>query len=151
MSPAMDPLTLPATLESLGPLVQYVLGAAAEAGLDRKASYRLRLAVDEVATNIIIHGYADHDLAGDVVVQANVEDEQLVITLEDWAPAFDPREQEDPDHLEKPGHERPIGGLGVFLALKSVDRLDYEYRDNKNRNILTMHRPKHDSSPRTGA
>jgi serine/threonine-protein kinase RsbW len=137
----MDPLTLPATLESLGPLVQYVLNAAAEAGLDRKASYKLRLAVDEIATNIITHGYEDAHLAGDVVVQATVGDEQLVITLEDWAPAFDPREQEDPDHIDKPSDERPIGGLGVFLALQSVDGLEYEYRDNKNRNILTMNRP----------
>jgi anti-sigma regulatory factor (Ser/Thr protein kinase) len=140
----MDPLTLPATLDSLEPLVQYVLSAAAEAGLDRKASYRLRLAVDEIATNIITHGYADANLDGDVVVQASVGDEQLVITLEDWAPAFDPRTQEHPDHMDKPSHERPIGGLGVFLALESVDGLEYEYRDHKNRNILTMNRPKAD-------
>jgi serine/threonine-protein kinase RsbW len=142
MSPAMNPLTLAATLESLDPLVKYVLSAAAEAGLDRKTAYRLRLAVDEIATNIITHGYADAHLDGDVVVCADVGDEQLVITLEDWAPAFDPREQNDPDHLDKPGHERPIGGLGVFLALKSADAFDYEYRDGKNRNVLTMRRPK---------
>jgi anti-sigma regulatory factor (Ser/Thr protein kinase) len=142
MPPTVDPLTLPATLESLGPLVQYVLSAAAEAGLDRKASYRLRLAVDEIATNIITHGYADAHLDGDVVVHASVDAEQLVITLEDDAPPFDPRVQEDPDHIDKPGHERPIGGLGVFLALRSVDGLEYEYRDNKNRNILTMNRPR---------
>jgi anti-sigma regulatory factor (Ser/Thr protein kinase) len=139
----MDPLTLPATLESLDPLVQYVLRAAAAAGLDRKASYRLRLAVDEIATNIITHGYADANMAGDVVVGARLDDEELVITLEDWAPAFDPREQEaQPDHIDKPSDERPIGGLGVFLAFQSVDGLAYEYRDKKNRNILTMKRPK---------
>jgi len=137
----MDPLTLPATLESLEPLVQYVLSAAAAAGLDRKASYGLRLAVDEIATNIITHGYADAHIDGDVVVNATVGDEQLIITLEDWAPPFDPRGQQNPDHIDKPTDERPIGGLGVFLAFKSVDGLDYEYRDNKNRNILTMNRP----------
>src|ERR1700687_4825708 len=130
----MDPLTLPATLESLEPLVEYVRSAAAAAGLDRKATYRLRLAVDEIATNIITHGYAEANLAGDVVVHTSVEDEQLVVTLEDWAPAFDPRLQEEPDHIDKPSDERPIGGLGVFLALKSVDGLDYEYRANKNSN-----------------
>ena len=96
----------------------------------------------EIATNIITHGYADAHIAGDVVVNASLGDEQLTITLEDWAPAYDPRVQEDPDHIDKPSHERPIGGLGVFIALKSVDGLEYEYRDNKNRNILTMNRPK---------
>src|SRR5579859_7386185 len=123
MSPCMDPLTLPATLDSLEPLVQYVLSAAAAAGLDRKAAYRLRLAVDEIATNIITHGYADAHVDGDVLVKASVGDEELVITLEDWAPPFDPRQQELPAHIDKPSHERPLGGLGVFLAFKSVDGL----------------------------
>jgi serine/threonine-protein kinase RsbW len=145
----MDPLTLPALLESLDPLVQYVLSAAAAAGLDRKASYRLRLAVDEIATNIITHGYADADTAGDVVVTARVDDEQLVITLEDRASPFDPRVQADPEHIGKPSDERPIGGLGVFLALKSADAFDYEYRDNKNRNILTMSRPSSSATTNT--
>jgi serine/threonine-protein kinase RsbW len=137
----MDPLTLPATLESLDPLVKYVLSAAGAAGLDRKAVYRLRLAVDEIATNIITHGYADAHLDGDVVVEACLDRERLVVTLEDSAPAYDPREQGDTDHIDKHSDERPIGGLGVFLAFKSADEFDYEYRDHKNRNILTMHRP----------
>jgi anti-sigma regulatory factor (Ser/Thr protein kinase) len=145
----MDSLTLPATLESLDPIVQYVMSAAAAAGLDKKAAYGLRLAVDEIATNIITHGYADAHTDGDVMVHASLGDEHLVITLEDWAPAFDPRGLEDPDHIDKPSDERPIGGLGVFLALKSVDRLDYEYRDNKNRNILTMNCPPRSSAEKS--
>jgi serine/threonine-protein kinase RsbW len=138
----MDPLTLPATLESIEPIVRYVLGAAAAAGLDKKAAYRLRLAVDEIATNIVTHGYAEAHLAGDVVVNANVGENELTVTLEDWAPAFDPRGQQEPGHIGRPSHERPIGGLGVFLAFKNVDDLSYEYRDHKNRNILTMKRPR---------
>jgi serine/threonine-protein kinase RsbW len=136
----MQPLSVPAALESIEPIVQYVLSAAAAAGLDKKATYRLRLAVDEIATNIITHGYAESQTTGDVVVEATVGDEALTVTLEDSAPAFDPRELEDPAHIDKPGHQRPIGGLGVFLASKNVDQLDYEYRDRKNRNILTMKR-----------
>jgi serine/threonine-protein kinase RsbW len=137
----MDPLTVPATLESIDPIVQYVLSAAAAAGLDKKSAYRLRLAVDEIATNIITHGYAESHTTGDVVVDASVGDEELTVTLEDTAPAFDPRLVEDPDHLDKPSHERPIGGLGVFLVFKNVDRVEYEYVGNKNRNIVIMKRP----------
>src|SRR5579872_1181507 len=109
----MESLTVPATLESIDPIVQYVLSAAAVAGLDKKAAYHLRLAVDEIATNIITHGYAEAHTTGDVVVEANVGEEALTVTLEDWAPAFDPRGLEDPDHIGKPSHERPIGGLGL--------------------------------------
>jgi len=39
----------------LGKIAQYVSAAAMAATLDKKASYRLRLAVDEIATNIIVH------------------------------------------------------------------------------------------------
>ena len=52
----MDGLTVGATLESLSAIGAFIRDAAAEAGLDSRAAYRLRLAVDEMATNIIVHG-----------------------------------------------------------------------------------------------
>ena len=53
----MEPLILPGTLDSLSKIGAYVLEAASQAGLERKIAYRLRLAVDEIATNSIVHGY----------------------------------------------------------------------------------------------
>ena len=35
-----------------------------------------------------------------------------------------------------PAAEREIGGLGILLVKKSMDSIDYEYRDGKN--ILTI-------------
>ena len=40
--------TVSATLDSLEAVAEFVMAAAAAAGLDKRASYRLRLAVDEV-------------------------------------------------------------------------------------------------------
>ncbi|HXV96967.1 MAG TPA: ATP-binding protein, partial [Anaerolineae bacterium] len=60
----MEALTVPGTLDSLSVIGKYVLTAAATAGLDKKVSYRLRLAVDEIATNIITHGYDEANLEG---------------------------------------------------------------------------------------
>ncbi len=137
----MEDLTVPATLESLNPIGQYVLAAAQTAGLDRKASYRLRLAVDEIATNIITHGYEDSGAAGDVMVRAELAPESLTITLEDTAMPFDPRGQDVPDQIGRPLEERPIGGLGVFLATQGVDEFRYEYVGQRNRNIFVVKRP----------
>ncbi|MGA9380780.1 MAG: ATP-binding protein, partial [Phormidium sp.] len=53
----MEQLTVPGTLDSLSKISDYVLSAASAAGLDKKASYKLRLAVDEIATNVIVYGY----------------------------------------------------------------------------------------------
>ncbi|MFQ3671713.1 MAG: anti-sigma regulatory factor, partial [Verrucomicrobiia bacterium] len=37
--------------------------------------------------------------------------------------------------------ERKIGGLGIYLVLKSVDRVSYERRGDRNRVTLEMKRP----------
>lgn len=137
----MDALVIPGTLDALDPIAQYVLAAAGQAGLDQKASYRLRLAVDELATNMVVHGYDESNMKGDLTVQASVDDRALRVTLEDTAPPFDPRSRLDPDHINKPLEERPIGGLGIFLVMRSVDEFHYEYLGGRNRYVLTMKRP----------
>ena len=49
----MDPLDLPGTLEALAPLRTYATEAARGAGLDKKATYHLCLAIDEIATQFL--------------------------------------------------------------------------------------------------
>ncbi len=132
---------MPGTLESLGSIGSYVLAAASAAGLDHRAAYRLRLAVDEIASNIIIHGYQETCTSGDVVVKAEVGDNALTIVLEDTAAPFNPRGRGRPSQIDLAIDERPIGGLGVFLAMRSVDEFRYEYVENRNRNIFIVKRP----------
>ena len=140
----MEPLTVPGILDSLSAIGQYVNAAALAAGLDKKVSYRLRLAVDEVATNSIIHGYAETGLTGNIVVVSEINHETLTIILEDTAPFFDLRSlAERPDHIDKPVEDRPIGGLGVYLTIQNVDKFDYEYVNHRNRNIFIVNRPHH--------
>ena len=136
----MEPLTLPGTLDSLTKIGAYVLEAANAAGLERKLAYRLRLAVDEIATNAIVHGYDEVGREGDLVVAAEVGDGILTIILEDTGPAYDPFDTPSPDDLDQPLDDRDIGGLGVFLAVEGVDEFRYERVDGTNRNIFTMKR-----------
>lgn len=147
----MEPLTLPGTLDALEPIGKYVMAAAAEAGLDRKAAYRLRLGVDEIATNIVIYGYQPAALDGDITVMASIDDRALTIALEDTAPAFDPRQHviPDEDELTRSLDERTAGGLGVLLAVDGVDEFSYEYVDGRNRNIFVVNRPQ--TQPAAGA
>jgi len=136
----MDALSLPGTLDSLSAIRNYVKQAADQAGIDGKRSYRLRLAVDEIATNIAIHGYQEHDLVGEIEVCAIVDDEKLTVRLKDGAPYFNPLVHPSPDNLALPIEARPYGGLGVYLAVQNVDRFDYEYVDGCNYNILVLSR-----------
>lgn len=131
-------VVVPGTLESLGPIREFVKGVASEAGLDAKRSYRLQLAVDEISSNIVIHGYQEHDLTGDVEVTAEVDDDKLVITLVDSATPYNPLDRPDPDDLDAPLENRMIGGLGVFLAIKNVDEFLYRFVDGCNHNIFVV-------------
>ena len=138
----MEPLTVPGVLYSLSAIGQYVNAAALAAGLEKKVAYRLRLAVDEVATNSIIHGYEESGSTGDVVLYSELNEETLTIIVEDTAPPFDLRSlAERPEHIDKPVEDRPIGGLGVYLTIQNVDKFDYEYINHRNRNIFIVNRP----------
>ena len=66
----MDALTLPGTLDSLTAIREFVGEMGEKAGLDRKALYRLKLAVDEIATNIVTHGYEAAGLQGEIVISS---------------------------------------------------------------------------------
>jgi anti-sigma regulatory factor (Ser/Thr protein kinase) len=136
----MKSSTVPATLDSLGTIAEYVMAAAAAAGLDKRASYRLRLAVDEIATNIIVYGHANAGLQGVLELRADADDKTLMISIEDSSVAYDPRQAPIPD-TDLPLEQRPIGGLGIYLAIRSVDEFLYEHVGDRNRTIFKMHLP----------
>lgn len=139
----MEPLVLPGTLDALAPIRQFVRDAAGQAGLAPPHVYDLQLAVDEIATNIVIHGYEESGTRGDIRVEVDLDAQRLAITLEDSAPPFDPRGliTEAARQLDAPLSERPIGGLGIFLTEQKMDGFEYEYRQGHNRNRFIMRRP----------
>lgn len=137
----MKTLVLPGTLDALEPLGDFILAAAAEAGFDKKVAYRLHLAVDEVATNSITHAYAEKGIEGELTLISELTPESLSIHLEDTGEPYDPTSKEDPGDLDKPLEEKGIGGLGIFLAKKSVDEFLYLRRDNRNRVTFVLNRP----------
>ncbi|MEJ8645148.1 ATP-binding protein [Streptomyces sp. MS1.HAVA.3] len=98
-------LEVPATVGALGDIALFVLRLAGRAGLDKGAAYRLRLAVDELATNIVMHGYRGGD--GRITVRGRSGPGRVRIVIEDSAPAFDPVE----GRLPRPtGSPRRTGG-----------------------------------------
>jgi len=127
-------------LDSLALIRQYVTSAARESGLDDKLTYKLCLAVDEVASNIIMYGYQESGLTGLIDIHIDVDGKSLMITMEDDAAAYDPRQHELPseEEINRPLDERPVGGLGLFLVFNSVDDYKYEYAGGRNRNIFIM-------------
>jgi serine/threonine-protein kinase RsbW len=136
----MEPLTVQGTLKSVDQLVNYVVTAATKAQLNHRKTYGLRLAVDEIATNIITHGYEAAGLDGDLTVTAVFQPNKLIIELTDNGRPFDPRQIAPPTNLNKPLHKRTLGNLGIFLAMWGIDDFQYENEQDCNRNIFIIHR-----------
>ena len=139
----MKPLSVPGRLDSLHAIGEYVLAAAARAGLESRAAYRLRLAVDEIATNAVLHGYRPAAYQGDLLVTAEFDKTKLTITLEDSSPAYDPLRTPPPEDLDREPQERSDGGLGIFLALGGVDEFKHQWVNKKNRNIFVQYIGEH--------
>lgn len=135
-----ESLTLPATLDSLARVREYIRDTAERAGVDPQRTYTLQLALDEITTNVIVYGYASAKQKGSIALHAEKAGDALVVTLEDWGPPFDPRTRQLPDEedLSQPLEERAIGGLGIFLAVKGVDRFDYRREGDRNLNIFEV-------------
>lgn len=130
-----DRLVLNSGVDAGRVLADLVAKVAADAGLATAQAYRLRLAVDELATNIATHGY--HGAVGRLDVEAGGDTDWVWLRLEDDAPPFDPR-----PHCVPPstGGEPRLGGYGIFLAISGVDRFAYDHVGGRNRSTLSMHR-----------
>ena len=59
----------------------------------------------------------------------------MTMVVEDDGHPFNPLEQMEPD-TNLPIEERPIGGLGLHLLRKLSDRMEYVWKNGRNRVTL---------------
>jgi serine phosphatase RsbU (regulator of sigma subunit)/anti-sigma regulatory factor (Ser/Thr protein kinase) len=139
----MQSLTIPGNLDALEPIRGYVKELAKTAGLEDSAVYNLCLAVDEIATNVVLHGYEEAGMSGDVTIGGEVNGDKLIVQLHDTGKSYDPKKHNLPDEnaLSRPLDEREIGGLGIALALDGVDDLQYESNERGNTHRFIVKAP----------
>jgi len=129
-------MTVPAELARLSDIRALVREVAIEGGAPPVCLDDLVQAVDEAATNIVVHGYGHQ--GGPIDVEARVQDERVVIELRDRAPTFDPTGVPEPDLSIPPLQRRP-GGMGLHLIRLATDSMTYRPRAGGG-NILTLTR-----------
>ena len=86
--------------------------------MEEREVKRLRLAVEEAVANVINHGQATA-----ITLQASVENDQLVVTIDDDGQPFDPT-ADTPTDFSVPADQRPPGGLGIMYLHKMTDGLE---------------------------
>ena len=102
-------------------------------GLPQELNMPINLALEEAVSNVMLYAYPGK--SGQVLVECDKKEKQLIFTISDSGVPFDPTKQEEPD-VTQSAEERPIGGLGIFLVRQIMDDIRYERKDNKN--ILTL-------------
>lgn len=124
--------------EELEQIREFVGRAARAAGFGDKAVYSVQLAADEAASNIIEHAYEGRPNAT-FELSCEFREGQLVMTFIDRGKSFDFDRVEVPD-LKVDLSERKIGGLGIYLMHKLMDKVEYRVTDSGN--ILTLKKQK---------
>jgi len=95
----------------------------------------LNLVLEEALTNIISYGYDDQD-DHSIKISFQKTGDEMAISIVDDGHEYDPTSKEDPD-ITLRAADRPVGGLGIFLIKKIMDKVDYRRKENKNYFILT--------------
>ena len=110
-----------------------ILKSPEVASCNLKETLALRLACEEIVTNVTSYAYPpDTDGFLDVDVQRT---DRITIRFEDGGVPFNPLEQKKPD-TGLSWKKRHMGGLGIFLIRRKMDDVRYAYEDNKN--VLTI-------------
>ena len=137
----MQSIKLPSELDNLKRFSAFVLSCAQKHELSQKKIEKLMLAIEEALVNIFNYAYPDS--GGNVELRCIEEgQDSLIIEIEDAGIPFNPLLMDSPD-LNSDIEERKVGGLGIFLIKKLVDKLDY--RREGDANILRIVMYKEDS------
>ena len=127
----MKELTIDATVENISAVTEFVDGELEKLDCPMKAEIQINVAIDELFGNIA--NYAYNPKTGPATVRVEVEEDPLavLITFIDNGKPFDPLSTAEPD-VTLPAEDRAVGGLGVFLVKKTMDGVNYEYKDGQN-------------------
>lgn len=133
MTQSIEVLAVP---ENLPKLIAFSDTVEQVLPLSMEQSYLMRLAIEEISTNIIKYSYA-HARPGPIQVACACQDDQLWVIIRDRGEPFDPQDAPPPD-LSADLASRTVGGLGVFLVRELSDDLTYRHDPASGWNELVI-------------
>lgn len=126
-------LTLDATVENLRRVLSFVDDLLEKNDCPMKTQMQIDLSVEEIYVNIANYAYGEG--VGKAEISFENNNGEITITFRDSGTPYNPLDKADPD-ITLSAEERDIGGLGIFMTKKNMDRVSYEYKDGQN--VLTM-------------
>lgn len=135
-STASGSLTVTAALDKLDSVISMITDELKKRACPTSVLNQVSIALEELFVNVCNYAYASKGEPGTCKVSFSFPTPYvLVVELVDEGIPFNPLTREDPT---RPGSimDARIGGLGIFMAKKSVDDITYRHEDG--RNILTF-------------
>ena len=86
----------------------------------------IRMVVEELVVNIV-----DYSGSNYMDVEISCEKDRFTMCYRDGGVPFNPLKNEPPD-FSLPIAQRQVGGLGIYLALTSMDTAEYEFVNGEN-------------------
>ena len=86
----------------------------------------IRMVVEELVVNIV-----DYSGSNYMDVEISCEKDRFTMCYRDGGVPFNPLKNEPPD-FSLPIAQRQMGGLGIYLALTSMDTAEYEFVNGEN-------------------
>lgn len=130
--------TFPAKIQSLYDILNYVHQEIDQFGFICDTR-KIELSVEEIVVNIISYGYkhvssknATITISCDLLAQKN----GIAIYIQDHGIPYNPLESKNAKRSALASVEEPIGGLGIFLTLHLMDKVEYARESDSN--ILTL-------------
>ncbi len=130
-------ITVDAVLDELDTVMGFLEETLEENECPMKTSMQIAVSFEEIFVNVANYAYGNEmgQCTVCIEIEATEECSKVIITVMDRGKKFNPLDRDDPD-ISLSADDREIGGLGIFMTKKSMDRVSYKYEDNSN--ILIM-------------
>ena len=127
--------TFPARVGELSDVLGFVDQTLESYECPMKIQTAICVAIEEVFVNVAHYAYGEGEGDMTLGIGFDAESREITFRMTDRGIPFDPLKKPDPD-ITLSAEEREIGGLGIFITKKTMDRVSYAYENGEN--VLTM-------------
>ncbi|MGN1043978.1 MAG: ATP-binding protein [Acutalibacteraceae bacterium] len=132
----MNCLKVDATVEKWSEVYKFLNKCLLNINIEKKIAGQILVASEEIFVNISHYAYKPSS-KGKVEINFNFKEilAEVSIKFIDNGVFFDPTKVSSV-HINEPAIRRPIGGLGLFIVKKVMDKMVYEHKNNQNNLII---------------
>ncbi len=127
---------MPAKIESLYAVQNFIEQQLESNNCPVPLIISINVAIEEIFVNIVQYGFPNTSDKNNITINCFIKNHSIFyVQFYDKGITFNPLQQNAPD-IDSPIEDRSIGGLGIYLARKIMDEINYEYKDGKNQLTL---------------